>query len=105
MKGMKCTTSNCEFNRACHCNAGVINVSKKGVCNTKQKRQYGVIQQNSINIEAAKDFDFEQNRELLIQCDNCDCVYNRNRLCSSEIVNMGDGLMKTKCFTKLNKQK
>ena len=84
MKGLKCTTCNCEFNRACHCNAGVIKVGKTGVCETRQKRRYGIIQQNSVNIEAAKDFDYESGKEVLI---HCECA----------------GLMRTKCFSKEKK--
>ena len=100
MKGLRCTTCNCEFNRSCHCNAGVIKVSKNGVCETKQKRRYGIIQQNSVNIEAAKDFDYDDGKELLVQCDCGECIFNKNRICTSSIVNMGDGLMKTKYFSK-----
>ena len=100
MKGLRCTTCNCEFNRACHCNAGVIKVSKNGVCETKQKRRYGIIQQNSVNIEAAKDFDYDDGKELLVQCDCGECIFNKNHICTSSIVNMGDGRMKTKWFSK-----
>ena len=100
MTGLKCTTCNCEFNRNCHCNAGVINVSKTGVCATKEKRKNGILEQTKINIEAAKDFDFDKNPELLIQCDCKNCCHNRNGMCASEVVNVKDGWMKTKCWTK-----
>ena len=38
MKGLKCTTSNCEFNNNYHCTAGFITINKRGVCVTRQKR-------------------------------------------------------------------
>lgn len=100
MKGLKCTTHNCEHNRACHCNAGIINIGKNGICMTKQKREFGMLEQSQVNIEAAKDFDFAQNDDVLIQCDSTKCVFNRDRLCTSNVVNVCDGLVRTKCFTK-----
>lgn len=100
MTGLKCTTCNCEHNCNCHCNAGVINVDKSGVCETKQKRRNGELEQAKVNIEASKDFDFDKNRELLIQCDSEACVHNRNLLCASQVVNVADGVVKTKCFTR-----
>lgn len=100
MKGLKCTTCNCEHNCNCHCNAGVISINKGGSCNTKQKRKNGILEQTRVNIEAAKDFDFDKNPELIIQCDCCNCCHNRNHMCSCEVVSVADGLLKTKCQTR-----
>lgn len=100
MTGLKCTTCNCEHNVCCHCNAGVINVSKKGVCQTKQKRDLGILEQNKVNMEAAKEFSYEDNEDVFIQCDCAECKYNRDLTCSSKIVDIADGLLKTRCFTK-----
>jgi hypothetical protein len=104
MKGLTCTTSTCEYNRGCHCNAGVINIGKNGVCTTKVKREYGALGQLFENrrdgFEAAEDFDYGKNEELLIQCDSVKCIYNKDALCRSGVVNVGNGFLKTKCFTK-----
>ena len=100
MSGLKCTTRNCEHNCNCHCNAGVIFIGKNGACKTKQKREYGVLEQEKTNIEAAKDFDFNENDQVCIQCDSTKCCYNYNNACCSQIVNVADGMMRTKCFTK-----
>lgn len=100
MTGLKCTTHNCEYNTNCHCHAGVINIDKHGVCKTKQKREYGVLAQEKANIEAAKDFDFDHNQDIHIQCDSSKCAYNHNNTCCSQIVNICDGVVRTKCYTK-----
>lgn len=100
MTGLKCTTCNCEHNCNCHCNAGVINVDKSGVCLTKQKRKNGELEQAKVNLEASKDFDYQKSQEMLIQCECEPCVHNINCLCGSQLVNVGDGTIRTKCFTK-----
>ena len=91
MSGLKCTTRNCEHNCNCHCNAGVIFIGKNGACKTKQKREYGVLEQEKTNIEAAKDFDFNENDQVCIQCDSTKCCYNYNNSCCSQIVNVEIG--------------
>ena len=100
MTGLKCTTRNCVHNTNCHCNAGVICINKSGVCKTKVKREYGLLEQEKANIEAAKDFDFDDNSETYIRCDSTKCNYNHNNACCSQIVNVCDGVMRTKCYTK-----
>ncbi len=100
MKGLKCTTHNCTHNRNCHCHAGIINVGKTGVCMTKQKREYGILEQNAVNLEAARDFDFSDSDDLLIQCDSTKCKFNRDRICTSNAVHVGDSVLRTKCYTK-----
>lgn len=100
MSGLKCTTRNCVHNTNCHCNAGVICIDKNGVCKTKVKRDYGILEQEKANIEAAKDFDFDDNTQVFIQCDSTKCNYNHNNACCSQIVNVCDGMIRTRCFTK-----
>ena len=100
MSGIKCTTHNCEFCSNCHCMAGIISIDKNGVCKTKRKREYGVLAQEKANIEAAKDFDFDSGENTFIECDSTNCQYNHHNSCCSQIVNICDGMMRTKCFTK-----
>lgn len=100
MKGLKCTTCNCEHNVNCHCLAGIINIDDHAVCTTKQKRSMGILEQNKVNLEAGKDFSFEENDDVFIVCDTLDCQYNKNHSCSSPIVNIQDCILKTKCKTK-----
>ena len=100
MSAIKCTTHNCENCNGCHCTAGIIQIDKHGVCKTKHKREYGALEQEKVNIEAAKDFDFDSGENTFIECDSTNCQYNHNNMCCSNIVNVCDGMFKTKCFTK-----
>ena len=97
MKGLRCTTTNCEHNHACHCDAGVINISKSAVCTTKQKRNMGTLGQA---FEAASDFDRLNDDNTFVQCDSVDCVYNKHRLCCAQAITVSDGKIRTKCFSK-----
>ena len=91
MKGLMCTTGNCEHNRSCHCHAGIVNFDKRG----------GVLPSSPTTmIEAARDFDYGEDTEVLVQCDCVGCAYNRNRVCANEAINVGDTMHRTKCFTK-----
>ncbi len=98
MKGLHCTTDNCEHN--CHerCTAGVIDVNEHAVCKTKIKREGGALAQLFEGYEAAPSADLE-NTDVIIQCD-ADCIYNCNRLCTRENVSIEDGLARTKCFSR-----
>lgn len=49
----------------------------------------------------AADFDYDKNMEVMIQCDSTKCQFNHNNFCSSQTVNIGDGMFKTKCFSKI----
>ena len=100
MKGLKCTTSNCEFNNNYHCTAGFITINKRGVCETRQKREMGILEQTKVNMEASKDFSYEDNDDTFIQCNCFQCKYNRGCTCTSKTVDIKDGLLKTRCFTK-----
>lgn len=100
MKGLKCTTDNCEFNKACHCTAGIVNITKSGRCASKIKRNGGVLEQEFANMEAAEEFDFAKSQDTLIECESTDCYYNKDLHCSAAIVNVSDGMVKTKCVTR-----
>lgn len=100
MNSLKCTTCNCEHNQACHCEAGIISIDQKGTCTTKQKRSMGILEQNKVNMQQGSEFDLKNCPDLFIQCDSTKCKYNENHTCTSEIVNISDGLMRTKCYTK-----
>lgn len=100
MKGMQCNTSNCTHNRNCHCMAGIINIAQNGVCMTRQKREYGILEQNAVNLEAARDFDFDRNEDTVIQCQSTRCKYNRNHVCTGSRVQIADGMFRTRCMTK-----
>lgn len=100
MKGLKCTTDNCEFNQACRCSAGIINITKSGRCASKIKRTGGILEQEFTNMEAAEDFDYSKNTEVLIECNSDECYYNKDLHCSAAIVNVDDGMVKTKCVTR-----
>ena len=80
MKGLMCTTGNCEHNRNCRCLAGP--------------------KQNGAAIEAAIDFEYGYSPDVLVKCECADCTYNRNRVCSCESIDVGDALVRTHCFTK-----
>ena len=100
MKGLKCTTNNCEFNEGCHCRAGIINIDKSGACKTKLKREHGVIEQEFINMETAEEFDYMDNDDVLIECESINCKHNKNFRCSAGNVKVDDKLYRTKCTTR-----
>lgn len=100
MKGLKCTTSNCEFNEGCHCKAGIITIDKHANCASKVKRENGIIEQEFVNMEVGQEFNYNDNDESLIKCDSTDCIYNKCFRCSANFVNVGDKLLNTKCLTK-----
>lgn len=97
MKGLKCTTANCEHNHSCHCGAGIVNVDRNGVCRTKQKRGLGMLGQA---FEAAQDFALTSDENTLVQCDCTECVYNKSRLCCASAVTIRDSAIRTRCTTR-----
>lgn len=99
MKGLMCTTGNCEHNRNCRCLAGIVDFDKHGVCKSRCKRG-GIPNQNGAAIEAAIDFEYGYSPDVLVKCECADCTYNRNRVCSCESIDVGDALVRTHCFTK-----
>lgn len=98
MKGLRCTTQDCEHN--CHerCSAGVIDISKGAVCKSKIKREGGALSQLFEEYEAGQSFDMYE-PELIVQCD-ADCIYNSNHLCTREHVSVEDGVLRTKCSSR-----
>ncbi len=99
MKGLMCTTGNCEHNRNCRCLAGIVDFDKHGVCKSRCKRG-GMPKQNGAAIEAALDFEYGYSPDVLVKCECADCAYNRNRVCACESIDVGDALVRTRCFTK-----
>ena len=85
MKGLMCTTGNCEHNRNCRCLAGIVDFDKHGVCKSRCKRG-GIPKQNGAAIEAAIDFEYGYSPDVLVKCECADCTYNRNRVCSCESI-------------------
>lgn len=99
MKGLKCTTSNCEFNDRSHCLAGIIDISDSAVCKTKQKREGGALSQIFAEYEAAPDIEMLDDVETVVQC-NADCIYNSNHICTREHLSIEDSVIRTKCFSR-----
>lgn len=99
MKGLKCTTNNCEYNSICHCTAGIVNINEKGVCSSKMKRSGGVLSQSFSDMEASSSESSLENMDTLVQCD-AECVYNDNFKCTRENLLIEDSLIKTKCFSR-----
>lgn len=98
MKGLRCTTSNCEYNKNMHCTATNIEINKRGICNTKMKREGGILAQVFENFEAASELD-EELSNVTVRCD-ANCLYNLNGLCGRESISVEDGLVSTKCFSR-----
>lgn len=99
MKGLKCSTVNCVHNHDCHCDAGIVRITKNGTCKTKEKCEYGILQATESGKHADK-FSYQENSDTLIQCDLTKCVYNKDRYCGGERINVCDSLISTKCFSK-----
>jgi len=98
MKGLRCTTSNCEYNRNMHCTAITVDISKRGVCRTKMKREGGMLAQVFENFEAASELDLEF-QDVTVRC-SAECLFNVNRICGRDAINVEDGFVNTKCFTR-----
>lgn len=56
MDNIICHTVNCEHNVKSRCVAGIVNITEKGVCASKIKREGGILAQTFADIEAAEDF-------------------------------------------------
>ena len=98
MNDLKCTTANCEHNIRTICTAGIINVADNAACDTKTRREGGMVAQQFAEIEAASELSTERDK-VYIQCD-AECIYNRDHLCSAERVSVADTLFNTKCATR-----
>ncbi len=101
MNELRCTTCNCEHNINCHCNAGIIDIGQNAACKTKQKREYGLLEQEKVNMEAGKDWDYNDCDNVVIHCDCTDCKHNKNCSCGCQNVTISDGVVKTKCMSRV----
>lgn len=98
MLQLKCTTSNCQHNLKCHCNAGVIHVDDKGICDSRMKRAGGALEQTFRELEAGEEL--LSDAPSAVQCD-ATCVYNEDGYCRSTSLLVSDKFMQTKCQTRI----
>ena len=98
MMQLKCTTINCQHNLKNHCNAGLISVSERAVCDSKIKRAGGALEQTFKDMEASEEF--LSDAPSVVQCDAV-CVYNENHRCSATALLVNDSLLQTKCATRI----
>jgi hypothetical protein len=98
MMQLKCTTSNCQHNLKCHCNAGVISVTDKAMCDSKMKRAGGALEQTFKELEASDEF--LNDAPSVVQC-TAECVYNENKRCKATSILVSDTIMSTKCITRI----
>ena len=99
MDNIICHTVNCEHNVKSRCVAGIVNITEKGVCASKIKREGGILAQTFADIEAAEDFG-TGNIENSVTCASVKCAYNSDGVCSAAHIVVEDGLSKTRCFTR-----
>lgn len=95
MKELRCTTANCEHNKCEKCFADSIQISEKGICKSKIKRDGGALSQLFENYEAGSSFEMDE-VDTEVSC-NADCIYNCNSECTREHLHVEDGFIKTKC--------
>lgn len=100
MLQLKCTTANCQHNLKCHCNAGIISVNDKAVCDSKIKRAGGALEQTFKDMEASTEF--LNDAPSVVQC-TAQCVYNKNNRCTSSSILVHDFMLSTKCATRIKK--
>lgn len=98
MMQLKCTTSNCQHNLKCHCNAGLITISDKASCDSKIKRSGGALEQTFKELEASDEF--LSDAPGVVQC-NATCVYNKSNRCSATSLLVNDIMLSTKCATRI----
>lgn len=100
MMQLKCTTSNCQHNLKCHCNAGLITINEKGVCESRIKRAGGALEQTFKELEASDEF--LNDAPSVVQC-SASCVYNENNRCKATSLLVGDKFLNTRCATRIKK--
>ena len=98
MMQLKCTTRNCQHNLKCHCNAGLITVNEKGVCDSKIKRAGGALEQTFKEMEASEEF--LNDAPSVVRC-NAECLYNKEKHCSATSLLVADVMLSTKCGTRI----
>lgn len=101
MMQLKCTTANCQHNLKCHCNAGMIRVDDKGVCESRMKRAGGALEQTFKELEAGEEL--LSDAPSAVQCE-ADCLYNENNYCRATSLLVSDKFMQTKCQTRIKKR-
>lgn len=97
---LKCTTANCQHNLKCHCNAGIICVSEKGICTSKIKRAGGALEQTFRELEASEEF--LNDAPSSVRC-YAKCVYNEKNYCRASSLFIKDKMLNTKCVTQIKK--
>lgn len=95
---LKCTTLNCQHNLKNHCNAGIIGVSEKAVCESKIKRAGGALEQTFAELEASDEF--LSDAPSVVRCD-AECQYNSDNRCTAASILVSDTMMKAKCRTRI----
>ncbi|MFA6867349.1 MAG: DUF1540 domain-containing protein [Clostridia bacterium] len=100
MLQLKCTTSNCQHNLKGHCNAGIISVNDKGICESKMKRAGGMLEQTFKELEASDEF--LSDAPNLIQC-KADCVFNKDNKCHADSIMLSDKMLNVKCVSRMKK--
>ena len=100
MMQLKCTTSNCQHNLKCHCNAGVISLDDRAICDSKIKRAGGALEQTFRELEAGEEL--LSDAPSAVRCD-ATCIYNENNYCTATSILLSDKLMSTKCATRIKK--
>lgn len=100
MMQLKCTTSNCQHNLKCHCNAGLISINEKGVCDSRVKRAGGALEQTFKEMEAADEF--LSDAPSVVSC-KAECVYNKDNRCTATSMLVNDVFMSTRCATRIKK--
>lgn len=98
MNQLKCTTINCQHNLKNHCNAGIISVSEKAVCDSKIKRAGGALEQTFAELEASEEF--LSDAPNVVQCE-AECLYNKENRCTASSLLVADSMMSTKCKTRI----
>ena len=102
MMQLKCTTSNCQHNLKCHCNAGRIDVDEKGGCASRLKRAGGALEQTFKELEAGEEF--LSDAPSSVRCE-ASCIYNEEGFCHATSLLLGDVLMTTRCATRIKPKK
>ncbi len=100
MDNLICHTNNCEHNIKSKCVAGIVNISESGVCNSKIKREGGILAQTFADIEASEDFGVLETTSNAVTCASMKCVHNEAGMCVADHIVVEDGLVRTKCFTR-----
>ena len=102
MMQLKCTTSNCQHNLKCHCNAGMIVISDKASCDSRMKRAGGALEQTFKELEAGDEL--LNDAPSIVRCE-AECIYNEDGYCRATSLLVGDVMLTTKCATRIKPKK